>query len=295
MIEVPNIWKEKFPNYNLYFHDDIAVDNLMYNLQWPEFPQIHNILQSCVKFGGAMKIDIWRVLVLYRYGGFYTDYEISPGPKFTPNLIQSNDTAIVFSDGMNRPSQWLHGMTSKHPIAYYTLLEIIRKVSKLQNVAKVRLVYTTGPDALKKGYSMVIDNEEYKTIYNVGTHYSNLLVNGNGPIQKYPKKGYVALPLNGQMDTLVPYPRPKPPDITKNNNNNNSNTNTNTNTNVTMITKMERLRKEMNTTHWLNVVRGQKNNKDLPTDSCVVSDVCVGVAVALAFLYLFFVVHHHDI
>ena len=44
------------------------------------FPELHPLLQACVQFGSAMKVDIWRILILYKYGGTYRRLEI----KFTP-------------------------------------------------------------------------------------------------------------------------------------------------------------------------------------------------------------------
>ena len=72
MMEIVDKWKEQFPSYNVYFHDDVAVDALFYdngNYWYSIFPQLKEIMNSCVKFGSAMRIDIWRVLILYRYGG----------------------------------------------------------------------------------------------------------------------------------------------------------------------------------------------------------------------------------
>ena len=72
MMEIVNKWKDQFPSYNIYIHDDSAVaallndnDNYWYDL----FPQLQQIMTSCAKFGSAMTIDIWRILILYRYGG----------------------------------------------------------------------------------------------------------------------------------------------------------------------------------------------------------------------------------
>jgi hypothetical protein len=67
--------KKQFQLYNIYFHDDdYAVDTLFYdngNYWYNIFPQLKDIMYSCVKFGSAMRIDIWRILILYRYGGTY--------------------------------------------------------------------------------------------------------------------------------------------------------------------------------------------------------------------------------
>jgi mannosyltransferase OCH1-like enzyme len=70
MMEIIDKWKEQFPSYNIYFHDDVAVNALLNDDSWYDiFPHFKHIMNSCVKFGSAMTIDLWRILILYRYGG----------------------------------------------------------------------------------------------------------------------------------------------------------------------------------------------------------------------------------
>ena len=101
-------WKEAMPDHSLYFHDDDAVEKLLQS-DWPEFPGLQDVLK-CVR-KGAMKIDIWRILVLYRYGGFYTDIDNWPGPKVN-DWIEERDTAFFVSDAVVRPSQWFMGISA---------------------------------------------------------------------------------------------------------------------------------------------------------------------------------------
>jgi mannosyltransferase OCH1-like enzyme len=67
---VQNLDKWRFEGYSFFMHDDEAMDLLLFR-EWPEFPHLHKLLQ-CLEFGGAVKADIWRLLVLYAYGGIYT-------------------------------------------------------------------------------------------------------------------------------------------------------------------------------------------------------------------------------
>ncbi|OEU11434.1 hypothetical protein FRACYDRAFT_246031 [Fragilariopsis cylindrus CCMP1102] len=69
MMEIVDKWKDQFPSYNIYIHDDSAVAALLNDNYWYDlFPQLQQIMTSCAKFGSAMTIDIWRILILYRYG-----------------------------------------------------------------------------------------------------------------------------------------------------------------------------------------------------------------------------------
>jgi hypothetical protein len=170
MVDMAQRWKDQFPSYSFFFHGDEAVDRLLQQ-DWPEFPQLAKIMNTCVKFGGAIKIDIWRVLVLYKYGGIYSDLDSGPGVKLTEDAIQSNDSAFFLSDAWNRPSQWLHAMEPKHPIAYFTMLEILTRVLALEDISIIKPVFLTGPDALKHGYGKALNwGNTTDDIFSSGVH-----------------------------------------------------------------------------------------------------------------------------
>jgi len=169
-------WKQALPRHSFYFHDDEAVDRL-FSLPWKEFPQLKTLMR-CVRFKGAMKIDIWRILIIYKYGGIYTDIDQYPNPdreQFNEESpISADDEAFFLSDGWNRPSQWFFGMEPKHPIAYLTMHEIFERLQKLESIERPNVGFVTGPDALKFGYAhalgWVTDVGKRDDIYAEGTH-----------------------------------------------------------------------------------------------------------------------------
>jgi hypothetical protein len=182
--------------------------------------------------------------------GFYSDFDIAPGPKLTELTIQHNASAFFLSDNWNRPSQWLMGMEPNHPIMYHTMLIILEQLLKLKNVSKVKLVFLTGPDALKQGYNAVIttkdDGEEpYKQIFKTGIHrlrkpYPNKVVHKLG------YKGHVYQNANHKVPYTI-----------------NSSNNT---TKIVTISKKERIQKDMNTTHWKENLAS--NKKKVPSGRC---------------------------
>ena len=97
-------WSEALPSYSIFFHEDEAVERIMKQEYWPEFPHLTNVLQ-CAQMRGAMLIDVWRILVLYRYGGMYTDIDIWPGPKWRDDTIPGDVDFFSFSDSWSRPTQ----------------------------------------------------------------------------------------------------------------------------------------------------------------------------------------------
>ena len=70
-----------FPNHSLYFHDEAAVDHLLFEREWPMFPQIKNAVECLKDAGGAAKADLWRYLVTWEYGGIYTGTSLRGTPQ----------------------------------------------------------------------------------------------------------------------------------------------------------------------------------------------------------------------
>ncbi|EED86990.1 predicted protein [Thalassiosira pseudonana CCMP1335] len=102
-----------------------------------------------------MKIDVWRILIVYKYGGIYSDIDHYPGSKLSEtDPIQPDDEAFFLSDAWGRPSQWWFAMEPKHPVAFFTTFEIFKRFQELQNNERPNVVFVTGPDALKFGFGL---------------------------------------------------------------------------------------------------------------------------------------------
>mmetsp|Transcript_26539 Transcript_26539/g.31309 ORF Transcript_26539/g.31309 Transcript_26539/m.31309 type:complete len:366 (+) Transcript_26539:60-1157(+) len=226
MMKIPLQWMKQFPTYSIYFHDDHAVDTLL-NQHWSEFPHLSKMMKACVKFGSAMRIDIWRLLVLYKYGGFYSDFDVAPDENVDESLVETSDTGFFLSDGWSRPSQWLYGLEPNHPIAYFTILEIFKRLLALSDVSTVKLVFLTGPEALKRGYAEFMHGlEDYATIFDGGTH--------TGMFGKVVRKLKTQKHFDISTD-IVPFPR--------------------NSTTPEQIHVKERIEREMNTVHWTKIPR----------------------------------------
>ena len=185
--------------------------------------------------------------------GIYSDFDVGPDVKLTEMTIQNkNYSAFFLSDPWNRPSHWLIGMEPNHPIMYHTMLIILNNLLELKDVSQVKLVFVTGPEALKKGYTTVISTgdggeEPYKQIFNTGIHRLRKPYPNNTLVQKFKNDGYG---YQNKLDKmLVPYRMPTT-----------TNSSNSTNTTTIMITKKERIKKETNTSHWKQIIYETKNN-----------------------------------
>jgi mannosyltransferase OCH1-like enzyme len=107
LLRTLNRWETQLPEHSIFFHDDDAVDRLL-SMDWSEFPGFHEGMK-CVLYRGAMTIDIWRVLMLWKYGGLYSDIDNWPEDMFTESLIPGNVSAWFLTDSHFRllSGSWL--------------------------------------------------------------------------------------------------------------------------------------------------------------------------------------------
>jgi mannosyltransferase OCH1-like enzyme len=251
-------WQEALPDHSLFFHDDEAVQRLVkgdddddhhdhdHNQStWKSsgyFPELQNHIR-CVKFKGAMLIDIWRMLISYEFGGLYTDIDNWPGPNMNSTAIHVDDSFFSLSDSKDRPSQWLFAMTPKHPIAIFTLQDISRRLLHIKNVARPRVVQITGPQPLKASYrKFQLLLEKNATIFGNSSYYNQIQKIDIPQSDQYAKGN-----LGGTYDEMIITDgSPLYDNIDNDNNNNISYTN---------ITKREKLELVSGIPHWTEDVK----------------------------------------
>jgi hypothetical protein len=150
-----NIDKWRFKDHSLFMYDDDAMDKLLYRY-WPEFPELQRVLK-CLKHGGAVKADIWRILILYEYGGIYTDIDNAPH-KFHDTTIKPEDDAFFVVEQLGTPSQWFMALSPRHPMMYMTMTSILSNILKLGDTGDLPVVWTTGPGAIAQGFRLFSRN-----------------------------------------------------------------------------------------------------------------------------------------
>jgi hypothetical protein len=148
-----NTDKWRLKDHSLFMHDDDAMDRLL-NRYWPEFPQLQQI-QKCTNFGGPLKADIWRALILYEYGGIYTDIGNAPD-KFNDNTLQPEDDAFFVIDPRYIPGEWFMAISPRHPIMYMTVTSILQQQFKDERGGFDPVVWKTdwwkqSPGVINKG------------------------------------------------------------------------------------------------------------------------------------------------
>ena len=137
-----NQWKN-LEHYKYYFHDDRAVDELLYGQYYPEFPQLTAVAKNCLN-SDAARIDLWRLLVLYLYGGIYADIDSMP-TGFSHVTLREDDEAFFTVDKESLPSQYFMAVKPRHPFLYLALNMVLGRLLSQDDSLRYNPVAVTGP------------------------------------------------------------------------------------------------------------------------------------------------------
>lgn len=147
-------FKELNSDHKYYLYDDNEIDNFV-NKYFPgEIADCYNKLNIIVA-----KVDFWRYLVLYKYGGVYLDMD-SGINKSLNTLIRENDQAIItYENNPNCYVQWALIYSKEHPILKRTIKLICNNIKN--NSFPNDIHKMTGPTV----YSKAI-NEIHSELFN---------------------------------------------------------------------------------------------------------------------------------
>ena len=154
----PKLYKHvkqwRLDGHGLYFHDDDAVARLM-NIAFRDIggtglvPNLERVY-SCASNGATMA-DLWRYVVMWYYGGIYTDMDNSP-VGFNASTIHSDDDAFFVVEKLGVMSQFFFASVPGHPLWLHTLNSGIELLHATKSVMYNLAPYTTGPRAVKVGF-----------------------------------------------------------------------------------------------------------------------------------------------
>lgn len=174
-VEVMNKWA--FKEHSIFIHDDAAVDKLL-SREWPEFPMLQEV-RSCINTGAGLA-DLWRSLIIWEYGGIYTDIDNAPGPLFLNGELISHDMDSLFEvDKMGGfPSQYFFAASPHHPVTYYMVQHTISRLLEVPNIANQNVPLVTGPGATKSGVISTINNGYPKAGFYTGLYNRTVDIRG---------------------------------------------------------------------------------------------------------------------
>ena len=168
---------QQFPDHAFVLHNEAAVDRFLYHYHhhppfddndnnndnnnhhhrntparaiWPAFPHLSHALQ-CIK-GGAAKADLWRALILWEYGGIYTDMDNAPALFHPSTTIQPDDDAFFVMEKSGILSQYFMAARPRHPLMYLLIQQMLSRLLSLHDVDFQIVSVVTGPGALRMAF-----------------------------------------------------------------------------------------------------------------------------------------------
>jgi len=143
-------WKRTLGSkYSIYIHDDHAVNKFIYQKRWMEFPELKEVM-ACVT-AGAGKADIWRYIMVWEYGGVYSDMDSSPN-KFNADSIADDDDAFFPLEMLGIPAQYWFAASPRHPVMFLSAKHSLQTMAFRDDISNNNAAKTTGPGAFKTGF-----------------------------------------------------------------------------------------------------------------------------------------------
>jgi mannosyltransferase OCH1-like enzyme len=136
------------PEYSYHLYTDDDMDNFVNEYYKGEVADCYNRLNIIVA-----KVDFWRYLVLYKYGGIYLDMDSSIECSLK-TLINDEDDAIITAEG--NPGvyvQWALIFSKEHPILKRTIELIVENIK--QNSYPNDILKMTGPIVYTKAINEI--------------------------------------------------------------------------------------------------------------------------------------------
>jgi len=145
------------PTYEHRFFMDDDIENFI-KTEFADNPKI----QECFNKLNIMvaKVDLWRYLALYKYGGIYLDMDSSINRPLD-ELIKQSDNAILTAEGNKEKFvQWALIFAPNHPILKHTINHIIDNITN--NKYPNDILMMTGPGAFTQGI-----NNYHRELYRI--------------------------------------------------------------------------------------------------------------------------------
>jgi mannosyltransferase OCH1-like enzyme len=146
-----NLMLEMNPEYNYKLYDDNEIKEFV-DLNFP------GIISECFNRLNipVARVDFWRYLILYKYGGVYLDLDSSIDVPLDSFLNENDNALITAENNYDTYVQWALFFNSGHPILKELISNIIYNIRK--NKYPNDVLKMTGPQA----YSTAIKNYHFK-------------------------------------------------------------------------------------------------------------------------------------
>jgi hypothetical protein len=183
-----NNWKVLNPDYEIKLYDDKMIRTFLLKEYGELYLTIFDFLRD-----GPIKADFWRLCVLYKYGGVYSDIDNMPlvklsdfvedvdfvtctsygGANYNPNFIVAPKDSVILKNCID---VYVHKYIHKHPYAYWewSIMNTLTYSMHLDNYKKQPGIYSC--DKLKVQIILECPGNYYYDAHNI---YNNIRVFNN--------------------------------------------------------------------------------------------------------------------
>jgi mannosyltransferase OCH1-like enzyme len=145
------------PEYTHKIYTDSEIDSFVNENFMGEIADSYNKLNIIVA-----KVDFWRYLILYKYGGVYLDID-SYINKPLRELIKDEDECIItVEDNPNLFVQWALIFNKGHPILKKVIDLVVENIKKNQYPNDIHLM--TGPSVFSQAINLVHINNNGRKV-----------------------------------------------------------------------------------------------------------------------------------
>lgn len=183
-------WTSANPGYEWLYFDDAACDKFMRD----HFTQDYYQMYASLPFG-VMRADMWRVAIVYVYGGFYADLDTYCHTALD-NWVGNEDLLVSVETAQGSICNYFFGASPKHP-ALLSALNAFKDCYNSPNYLNREYVTATpvqnfGAHAFSDGILKYYRANDPASMALGGTHYNTLdstarfLVYGDHEVAPWP-------------------------------------------------------------------------------------------------------------
>ena len=158
-------WIVTNPEYEHRYYTDSDMDVIMEQTH-PRVRAAYDKLCTDYPSAGAMKADLFRLVLMYEYGGVYTDadtYATTP----LRNIIQENDEFVSGVGARRDLHQWIIITIPQHPFVQEALFGT---VFSIMNKKPYVFEHWTGPLVYNRSISRYCKNNDHELSIQPGEH-----------------------------------------------------------------------------------------------------------------------------
>jgi mannosyltransferase OCH1-like enzyme len=168
MNDAMQTWKDLNPEYEHRYMDDSQASDFVlkeFGKEW------HDIFINVPV--GVMRGDLWRYLIIYKYGGVYADLDTLCWKPISTWIKEDKDMIICPENNIHF-CQWTFAATPQHPVIK-SVLNCILQAFKNPNYNKPHFVHElTGPYIWTKGILSALEiNDNINLVYGNGVELCN--------------------------------------------------------------------------------------------------------------------------